>query len=203
MTDKLSDNVGKKIVEALKMQNQGSESNADSIVDSSTDSLGYDETDNTEDYSSAETSEIPSSEQSFAANDAGFFNSESDIDTVFQNSVNQNLGIKTSFNPPQINFELPNNVAILNRLIAKLPVGVSKQTGAMIISQTMEALGISMDSVIQEAKEVQGSLTNSARECQKAIIEYRKQISELELKSQQYQRQAVTMNDVINLFTHS
>ena len=201
MTDKLSDNVGKKIVEALKMQNQVSEpAESAASFEASSESFGYDDNDNTDEYSYAADD---AKGQAFPANDGAFIDSGADIDTVFQNSVNQNLGIKTSFNPPQIDFELPNNVAILNRLIAKLPVGVSKQTGAMIISQTMEALGISMDSVIQEAKDVQGSLTSSARECQKAIIEYRKQISELELKSQQYQRQAVAMNDVINLFTHS
>ena len=202
MTDKLSDNVGKRIVEALKMQNQGNDSSElSNSYDNSSDLYDYNKADNSEVYSNDDA--VVSKEQSFSANDDGFFNAESDIDTAFQNSINQNLGLKSSFNPAQIDFELPNNVAILNRLIAKLPVGVSKQTGAMIISQTMEALGISMDSVIQEAKQVQGSLTSSARECQKAIIEYRKQISELELKSQQYQRQAVTMNDVINLFTHS
>ena len=57
--------------------------------------------------------------------------------------------------------------------------------------------------VLQLLKEVQDSLTNSARECQKAIIDHRKQISELELKAQQYQKQAVMMNDVINLFNHA
>lgn len=202
MTDKISDNVGKKIVEALKMQNQDNESVSDYSVENS-DSYNYDDADVVNDNSYASSESVSAEGANFSTNDGGFFNSESDIDSAFQNSINQNLGIKSSFVPAQVDFELPNNVAILNRLIAKLPVGVSKQTGAMIISQTMEALGISMDSVIKEAKEVQNSLTDSARECQRTIIEYRKQISELELKSQQYQKQAVTMNDVINLFTHS
>ena len=91
----------------------------------------------------------------------------------------------------------------MNSLIAKLPTGVSKQTGALIIRQTMEALGISMQAVIQEAKQVQDDLTSRARECQKNIIDYRKQISMLELQAQQYQRQAVAMNDIIGLFAHS
>ena len=49
-------------------------------------------------------------------------------------------------------FEIPTNVAVLKQLISKLPSGVTKQTGAQIIKQTMEALGISMNSVLQEAQ---------------------------------------------------
>ena len=64
----------------------------------------------------------------------------------------------------------------------------------------MEALGISMKSVIEEAKQVQMALTNNAKDCQANIIEYKKQIGILEAKSQQYQKQASIMNDIINLF---
>ena len=77
---------------------------------------------------------------------------------------------------------------------------MSKQTGALIIKQTMEALGISMGTVLQEAKHVQETLTNNSVECQNNIVEYRKQIGILEAKSQNYQRQAAVMNDIINLF---
>ena len=45
-------------------------------------------------------------------------------------------------------FEMPNNINVLKRLIAQLPTGVSKQTGAQIIRQTIEALGIPMKSVL-------------------------------------------------------
>ena len=67
----------------------------------------------------------------------------------------------------------------------------------------MEALGIPMKSVIKEAQQVQQSLTARARECQKNIIDYKKQIASLEIKGQQYQKQAVSMNDVINLFLNT
>ena len=67
----------------------------------------------------------------------------------------------------------------------------------------MEALGIPMKSVIREAQQVQEALTSSARECQKNIIEYKKQIATLEIKGQQYQKQAVSMNDIINLFLNT
>ena len=96
--------------------------------------------------------------------------------------------------------ELPSNVAVLKQLITKLPTGVSKQTGALIIRQTMEALGISMSNVLQEAQQVQENLTQSVRECQTNVIEYKKQISILEMKAQKYQRQFAAINDIISLF---
>lgn len=73
--------------------------------------------------------------------------------------------------------ELPANVAVLKQLIAKLPSGVSKQTGAQIIKQTMEALGISMAGVLQEAQQVQESLNQSARDCQNNILEYKNRLT--------------------------
>ena len=97
-------------------------------------------------------------------------------------------------------FEIPTNVAVLKQLISKLPSGVTKQTGAQIIKQTMEALGISMNSVLQEAQQVQEGLNNSARDCQTTIIEYRKQINLLEKQAQKYQRQYAALNDIISLF---
>lgn len=97
-------------------------------------------------------------------------------------------------------FEIPTNVAVLKQLISKLPSGVTKQTGAQIIKQTMEALGISMTSVLQEAQQVQEGLNNSARDCQTTIIEYRKQINLLEKQAQKYQRQYAALNDIISLF---
>ena len=208
MAEKISDNVGKKIVEALKMQNSSAQSPEDNLIDNPVDvePVSFDNTETTG-FVNSKSIEIDGDEHlhdlGFSQKEQSFTASDSDIDNIFQSNLNLNLGVKQLSVEPQIDFELPNNVAILNRLISKLPVGVSKPTGAMIISQTMEALGISMNSVIQEAKEVQDSLTNNARECQKTIIDYRKQIAELEVKAQQYQRQAVTMNDVINLFTHS
>ena len=97
-------------------------------------------------------------------------------------------------------FEIPANIAVLKQLINQLPAGVSKQTGAQIIKQTMEALGISMKSVLQEAQQVQESLNNSSRECQTSIMEYKKQIGMLERQSQKLQKQYAALNDIISLF---
>ncbi len=194
MSDRLNDNVGKKIVEALKMQtldNTESVSPEDLLIDSDV-STSFDKKSNFTDTSMPQNTKT---EETSTFN-TGF------IDNIFASNLNSNIA-NNNFSQIQTDFELPNNIAILNHLISKLPSGVSKQTGAVIIRQTMEALGISMNTVMQEAKNVQQNLTDSAKECQRNIIEYRKQISELEVKSQQYQRQAVAMNDVINLFSHS
>ena len=91
-------------------------------------------------------------------------------------------------------FDIPANIAVLKQLINQLPAGVSRQTGAQIIKQTMEALGISMKSVLQEAQQVQESLNNSARECQASIMEYKKQINVLEKQSQKFQKQYAALN---------
>lgn len=97
-------------------------------------------------------------------------------------------------------FELPANVEVLRQLITKIPSNVSKQTGAQIIKQTMEALGISMKGVLQEAQAVQENLNASARECQNNIAEYRRQINLLESQTQKLHRQYSQLNDIISLF---
>lgn len=180
----MSDGVGKKIVEALKMQDEAI--NEDLLIDNSSDDWGEaDSFDSPEDsFSNSYTSSIPSANV---------------VDAAFQQSVANNLGTSAvaSFSD---DFEYPANVAVLKQLITKLPAGVSRQTGALIIKQTMEALGISMSSVLQEARQVQENLANSSQECKNNIAEYKKQITVLEAKSQQYQRQHAVMSDIINLF---
>ena len=70
----------------------------------------------------------------------------------------------------------------------------------MIIKQTMEAIGISMTNVLQEAQQVQENLTQSVRECQTSVLEHKKQINILEVQAQKYQRQFAAVNDIISLF---
>ncbi len=102
--------------------------------------------------------------------------------------------------PQTSNYTMPANVAVLKRLIMQLPQGVSKQTGAQIIRQTMEALGISMNSVLKEAQQGQDSITANAKACMTTIAEYRNNIKNLEKQVQDYKRQAVALNDLISLF---
>lgn len=96
--------------------------------------------------------------------------------------------------------EVPQNVAILKQLIAQLPSGVSRQAGALVIKQTMEALGISMKSVLSEAQQLQENINSSARDCQNSILECKKQINTLEAQVQSYQKQSAALNDIVSLF---
>lgn len=206
MTEKISDNVGKKIVEALRKQTQTQPEQ--DIEETEEKDIEPKVNETIEDFQQ-ETSEedyfldqsVPEESDSMDIDVSPIVNANSqiNIDSILQNTINQNMHTLNL----QSDFEFPNNVAILSHLITKLPAGVTKQTGAIIIRQTMEALGIPMKSVLQEAQQVQETLALKTRECQKNIVDYRKQIATLELKSQHYQKQAVAMNDMINLFVNT
>lgn len=201
--ENINDGVGKKIVEALKMQSD--EATDENMITEDFDTEQEDfGTESAEDKAVNASEDDDFLDSSFADTESNFntpsLNPQTLIDNAFNNSLTRNLGGYESM-PDEM--EYPANVAVLRQLITKLPTGVSKQTGALIIKQTMEALGISMSSVIQEAKQFQEMLNANSKECQRNIIEYKKQISLLEGKTQQYQRQNALMNDIINLFVHS
>lgn len=208
---KMNDSVGRKIVEALKMQstdvqeetpvNEVSEVDADSQKE---DTFNNDDFNlDSQNFSNDLPSDIQLKIQNQLKEPVQPQFQSSYIDNAFQQSLARNLGDNDTFAQVPDDFDYPANVAVLRQLIAKLPAGVSKQTGATIIRQTMEALGISMQAVIQEAKQVQGTLIENSKECQSNILEYKKQIGILESKSQQYKRQSAVMNDIINLFIQS
>ena len=100
-------------------------------------------------------------------------------------------------------FEMPNNINVLKRLIAQLPTGVSKQTGAQIIRQTIEAFGIPMKSVLQDAQRVKECLNSSIKDCNYTIQEYKSNIRNLEKQSLSYQKQLAKLNDIIGLFVYT
>ena len=100
-------------------------------------------------------------------------------------------------------FEMPNNINVLKNLVAKLPSGVPRQTGALIIRQTIEALGISMKNVLQDAQKAKDCLNSSIRDCAFTIQEYKTNIRNLEKQSLGYQRQLTKLNDIINLFVYT
>ncbi len=100
----------------------------------------------------------------------------------------------------EIQVRIPANVAVLKRLIQSLPAGVSKQTGAQIIRQTLEAMGLPMSGVLKEAQEIQEELNISARESMIKIQEYRTNILQLEQTVQQYQQNINQINDLVSLF---
>ena len=228
--DSMNDGMGKKIVEALKMQtmehsdgevfvNEDASSDSSSTNDFQPDNQNASYNNSLEssvDESFVQTvsetlkpsvhSELQKKVQSQLQEQAqqmqfqSAIQSSSFVDNAFQQTLVNNLGVD-SF--AQDDFSYPPNIAVLKQLIAKLPNGVSRQTGAIIIKQTMEALGISMSSVLQEAKQFQDSLNANSVECQNNVAEYRKQIALLEAKSQQYQRQSAVMSDIINLFVQT
>lgn len=207
VSNKITEGVGKKIVEALKQQ---SEIEIQNVVDNPAQAIEEPIVHTNNDIEFTTDTE---NETLFPNEEFDDHENLSDIDTNTTNTFS--MPNMMSFNQPSQTpsfieketfandlegFEIPTNIAVLKQLINQLPAGVSKQTGALIIKQTMEALGISMKSVLQEAQQVQESLNNSARECQTSIMEYKKQISVLEKQAQKYQRQYSALNDIISLF---
>ena len=188
-----NESVGKKIVEALKKQAENFDMNEDFnsslFEEPESDNVFQSETPVQEDDFFGEAAETKETESSF-------FDDVEDVDSIFSESKPE-----PSFADSQSEtFEMPSNIAVLKKLISQLPSGVSRHTGAQIIKQTMEALGISMKSVLQDAQQVQESLKTSAKECQGTIQEYKKQILMLEKQSQNYQKQYSALNDLISLF---
>lgn len=200
-TNRMTEGVGKKIVEALKQQSDieitpvKEEDNFSTPV--------YEVSDDNEVIQPqqnilADEVETPVNEHTETVHPSFNFANSQNINETFNSTL---MSFQQKENMQAIeDFELPPNVAVLKQLINKLPSGVTKQTGAQIIKQTMEALGISMTGVLQEAQQVQESLNQSVRDCQTNILEYKKQISMLETQAQKYQRQFATVNDIISLF---
>lgn len=190
----MPENMGKKIVEALKRQalyeedytNFDTEEQTINEFEEPTETLQINEMP-TQQAVFAETSNTPAAQQ------IGQF---TDIEPA-QFSIPQNPQptAYNSFAP-----ELPTNVAVLKKLIMQLPAGVSKQVGAQIIRQTVEALGISMNSVLQEAQQVQDTLNSAVSECSAKMQEYKNQIMQLEANARDYQRQMSQISDLISLF---
>ena len=186
-----NESVGKKIVEALKKQAENMDAQENNDV-----------------FTELETTEESASAEVFAEDDifaepvkpsmtSNFFDDvEEEKEDIFAETEPSVSTIESNVD----GFEMPSNITVLKKLISQLPSGVSRHTGAQIIKQTMEALGISMKSVLQDAQQVQESLKVSARECQGTIQEYKKQIMILEKQSQGYQKQYSALNDLISLF---
>ena len=188
-----SESVGKKIVEALRKQAESIDTTEDTGFE--TDSFAADTNEN---ILSSQNNDIFAEPEIPAKQPTGFFDDiteNENKDPFFTEPTPVQVAETTSDN-----FEIPANIAVLKRLISQLPSGVSRHTGAQIIKQTMEALGISMKSVLQDAQQVQEGLKISARECQASIQEYKKQILALEKQSQNYQKQYSALNDLISLF---
>ena len=192
----LPKNMGKKIVDALKQQDfeeAGDDLTSDSTLDN------FDETD-----------ELNLDNLSDESNEAGFTFSQEDKDYQPVFSVNEekatsspDLKLSIENEEDVEEFEMPNNINVLKRLIAQLPTGVPRQTGAQIIRQTIEALGIPMKTVLQDAQRVRDCLNSSIKDCNFTIQEYKNNIRTLEKQAASYQKQLNKLNDIIGLFVFS
>ncbi len=200
VSNRMTDGVGKKIVDALKKQ-----TDADVLQPQFT-AVEQTEEKETENISLNQPFEFQNTEAEAEEPVVNVFQPEITKPVFHFNSSLEQPSIQITNNNDNFagadfdDFELPANVEILRQLISKLPSNVSKQTGAQIIKQTMEALGISMKSVLQEAQQVQENINASARECQSNISEYRRQIGMLESQTQKLHRQYSMVNDIISLF---
>lgn len=186
-----NESVGKKIVEALKKQAENMD------VETPNEDLFASAPVNDDIFASSDADDIFAEPVKPAKNTNFFDDVEEDGDSFFAESKPAQAPVTETMSE---SFEMPANIAVLKKLISQLPSGVSRHTGAQIIKQTMEALGISMKSVLQDAQQVQENLKVSARECQSSIQEYKKQILTLEKQSQSYQKQYSALNDLISLF---
>ncbi len=196
MTDRITEGVGKRIVDALKQQ---SEMEIQTVVENPA------PVEDTFDDEEIEYTNAEPVENSYEEEPTPVYEPQSNYTAPSMMTFSQPsfMNEKESFASDLDDYDIPTNVAVLKQLINQLPGGVSKQTGAQIIKQTMEALGISMKSVLQEAQQVQENINNSSRECQSSIVEHRKQIDILERQSQKLQKQYMALNDIISLFVQT
>ena len=194
--NQLPENMGKKIVEALKRQAMYGEDfsttneqpEQEKFILPQEDTIVENDTDDLSTVNEVEDVQPQLQPQSIVNEEPTQFSIPSSSPVTLQNVA------FNSYAP-----EMPTNVAVLKKLISQLPAGVSKQIGAQIIRQTIEALGISMNSVLQEAQQVQDNLNNSVAECTMKIQEYKNQIMQLESNARDYQRQMTQINDLISL----
>ena len=192
--NELPKNMGKKIVDALKQQDFDS---ADELNNESS----IEEFDDTDEISLDSLEDVSDEAFDFGANSKEY----TPVFSVNQEEVDPNPELKLSIeNDEDIEeFEMPNNINVLKRLISQLPTGVPRQTGAQIIRQTIEALGIPMKTVLQDAQRVRDCLNSSIKDCNYTIQEYKSNIRTLEKQAASYQKQLNKLNDIIGLFVFS
>ena len=193
--NELPKNMGKKIVDALKQQDfeatdeLNNETSIEEFVDSDEISL-----DSLEEVADSDAFDFGKNSKEYTP-----------VFSVNEEEIVANPEMKLSIeNDEDIEeFEMPNNINVLKRLIAQLPTGVPRQTGAQIIRQTIEALGIPMKTVLQDAQRVRDCLNSSIKDCNYTIQEYKSNIRTLEKQAASYQKQLNKLNDIIGLFVFS
>lgn len=211
-TKKATEGVGKKIVEALKKQ---SAPIVDQVVEDLQASDLEEEIIEEHDASQTMEEEIETEIEPQNTEEVNNYKEEQPIsmpeqslDTGFLNNVSfSEIEAYTPPKPQPVYTMEPevktDNVKILSNLIHQLPPGISKQTGAQIIKQTMEALGISMKTVLAEAQQIQERISTSSNECLNSIQDCKKQIQLMEKQVQQYHKQYNALNELISLFVQT
>ncbi len=222
--NQLPEGVGKKIVEALKRQaeaditpvSQESQSIGNNIPLTDTDDLPEINFDNLKEETDFNDNLII--EEDTDSLPEGVYKNKEEINQIetqqvtiekplynFENTeessvsyIKENMPKKTINETIKIN--IPSNVLTLKNLISSLPAGVTKQTGAQIIRQTLEAMGLPMSSVLKEAQDLQEELNSSSRECMLRIQEFKTNILQLEQSVQEYQKNITQINDLVSLF---
>ncbi len=193
--------MGKKIADALKKQNEGIETEVSTEV-----SEEYNTVENVNtDFNNESVSDF-NNESSFDMNfDDNMSDYSAPVFNVDSEDIDENPELKLTIDSEDDTeeFEMPNNINVLKRLISQLPSGVPRQTGAQIIRQTIEALGIPMKSVLQDAQRVRDCLNSSIKDCGYTIQEYKSNIKNLEKQSASYQKQLSKLNDIIGLFVYN
>ena len=224
-SNELPSNMGKKIADALKKQNKTVVEESVDIVEEQEDLVETTEfeqiselNNEIEEYENTDLDSFLESNESeeesyddlemYETTALGLEQDSEDYAPVFKMETGEisdnpdfKLNIDTEDDAEE--FEMPNNINVLKRLIAQLPTGVSKQTGAQIIRQTIEALGIPMKSVLQDAQRVKECLNSSIKDCNYTIQEYKSNIKNLEKQSLSYQKQLAKLNDIIGLFVYT
>lgn len=195
--NELPKNMGKKIVDALKQQDLE-------------ETTSVEEENLADDFDEGEVSLEDADIEEDSQKPAGFdFGADvKDYQPVFsvnneEAEVDSDMKISIENEEDVEEFEMPNNINVLKRLISQLPTGVPRQTGAQIIRQTIEALGIPMKTVLQDAQRVRDCLNSSIKDCNYTIQEYKSNIRTLEKQSGSYQKQLNKLNDIIGLFVYN
>lgn len=202
--NQLPEGVGKKIVEALKRQAEAdiapmNESQADLI-----NSVPLTKIEDIADINYNDITEVASINEDVIIEEAPIETLKEPISSILDEAPVytapvQNIEYKKTVLQSS-NIAVPANVVKLNNLINSLPSGVSKQTGALIIKQTLETMGIPVNSVLKEAQMFQEELNNSTRECMIKIQEAKTQIMQLESTVQSNQENVAHVNDIVSLF---
>ena len=188
----LPKNMGKKIVDALKQQDFEESTNLN---------LDNPELDNLDDISLDDIKEDTKEASFDLGSNAKDYQPVFSVNEAEQSGAsNSNMKLSIDNEEDVEEFEMPNNINVLKRLISQLPTGVPRQTGAQIIRQTIEALGIPMKTVLQDAQRVRDCLNSSIKDCNYTIQEYKNNIRTLEKQAASYQKQLNKLNDIIGLF---